>query len=55
MNSGAKALAAIGAPLLAGLSFGLVMACYYSFSAKRNKLSRWEELPETGESTEQYS
>ncbi|WP_417441103.1 DUF6404 family protein [Idiomarina sp.] len=45
----------MGAPLLAGLSVGLIMACYYSFSAKRNQLSRWEELPETHESTEQYS
>jgi len=44
-ESGAlPAIAAIVASLLAGAIFGLVMACYYSFSAKRNKLSRWEDL-----------
>ena len=54
-STGLSVLAGIGAPLLAGLTFGLIMACYYSFSAKRKKLSRWEELPEIDESAQQYS
>ncbi|WP_276567880.1 DUF6404 family protein [Idiomarina ramblicola] len=54
-STGLSALAAIGATLLAGLSVGLIVAYYYSFSAKRNKLSRWKELPETDESADQYS
>lgn len=38
--------ATIAVSLLAGVLFGLFMACYYRISARRNHLSHWRELAE---------
>jgi Family of unknown function (DUF6404) len=38
-------VAAFGVSILAGLLFGVIMAAYYRWSARRLALPRWEDYP----------
>lgn len=44
-HSGKSTAFAMGVMAMGGLAFGLIMAAFFRYQARRHRLPRWEDLP----------